>query len=387
MQTADASAGHFSSSPHLSGSRYQRVPSVQDLGELAAMELPQSNPYQLIPNSKDAHPADANPSNRSVSSSNGQASGHVPHPGGISPSTPEASYDPYDPSHFISIPAVATAKARKKPESYLPYSHDEDSNTLPTTRSIYYDDPVAGIVVDGGAEPQKDYGDESDHMAMSALRSPDISLDASPKQTQVSPMPVPHPMFSKKRRRQRCAYFRKRTCLYITVVFLVVFAVVLFFVCPRAPRRVMLREIEKVENSKLPQKDSPEPQVSMQWTLLVSVDNFDNWVPMSYRNVHVDAFDVGTQERIGSGDSGDLILQGRSPKLNIQLPLSVAYTSKSGNDKVLQNLINACGPKQAGKPPPELNLRLVLTFDVWVVSSFGIHYVVEDPGTNVLCPP
>ncbi|KAI8388481.1 uncharacterized protein BYT42DRAFT_560229 [Radiomyces spectabilis] len=263
------------------------------------------------------------------------------------------NYDYYDQDPY-AVPARGHQKRQhrkrkdegQRANSYLPYSHHRrnpygahepvylEEERLPSFISPDRDGPVGSILQDNIIMDTVDHLDP---------------IDETQKSHQLL-----EPLPSGKKKRRWCG-LRRRTIVYVAFVFIVIVAVIWYFVWPRVPTLQFLDADLREE----PPAKGPPPnfEVHLKWNISMTTDNSENWVPTHIKALTVEVFDDNTQEKIGTGSSGPLVLAAKKSQ-TIPMNIDIDYGPKRQATDTYNDLLGACYiSKQSTVPEDQENLK------------------------------
>ncbi|RIA92745.1 hypothetical protein C1645_764172 [Glomus cerebriforme] len=184
----------------------------------------------------------------------------------------------------------------------------------------------------------------------------------------------------KRKRGCRCCCCSWPVCILITVIILVGLGVTAFFVLPRKPTV----NVKDAIPASVPVFNNDPPSIYMNFTMVVEIDNNENYVPYKFNKVDVSVFDrtVNNANSVATGTKLDYTLQPKQVD-TLDFPLTVNYTGQSLNDPVLTNFIAACSPNVKKHTP--LKLRVDVVLFIW-----GIDWIYQPkisvPIPDMKCP-
>lgn len=189
---------------------------------------------------------------------------------------------------------------------------------------------------------------------------------------------------ARKKRRLGCLCC-SRSCIVIACFgLLVCVSVVLAFIWPRLP--LMQIEGSSVWQSPYVSFNPSATNYEASWTLDVSTDNRNNYVPITA--VIVDTFvrHSLTGTVLGRGQVQNVVFHPTS-RYNMPLPIDIGYQSKP-DDPLMKQLISACGPGTKGNTTQSLELDFGITIHIWGLSYFGYKPTVTltPPAGGFVCP-
>lgn len=171
-------------------------------------------------------------------------------------------------------------------------------------------------------------------------------------------------MKKKKRQRKRCCGFTYRTVAFSVSAFLVILALVIFFVWPRIPD-LKLIDVDNISSIAI---NRTTKSYSTLWNLNITADNHANWVPTRISSIDFTFVDNETEEHFGNVTAGAMVLPPRADTaFNVTMP--IYYESSKVNDTTFQNLYDACGVQVTSNTPSEtqqdkLNVTLYVTYHI-----------------------
>lgn len=170
-------------------------------------------------------------------------------------------------------------------------------------------------------------------------------------------------MKKKKRKNKRCCGLRYRTIALITILFLAIVAVIIYFVWPRVPK-MSLMDVDNIGTVQIP-KNATKKSYATTWQLNMTVDNSQNWLTTRIKSIDFELTDNDTNNRFGNGTIGHRNFPPRQES-NLIVPMTI----NSGEDEtIFQNLYDACGVQVSSTMPFDvkqdtLNVTLHITYHI-----------------------
>lgn len=166
-------------------------------------------------------------------------------------------------------------------------------------------------------------------------------------------------------------HFTRRTLVFFLFGFCAAIAIVLAFTIPRVPSFSFNNKAPLVNATgdwatAVPFSFSRAPaNFSFPAFASLQVDTTSNFLPLQFKHLRAQIFDLTTGRQVASGDLGRKTLPAKSFP-DILLPLNFTYTATNTSDQTWSNWYNACNNKtlhQDSKRPP-LQFRLLLEMDI-----------------------
>ncbi|TFK39099.1 hypothetical protein BDQ12DRAFT_630303 [Crucibulum laeve] len=166
-------------------------------------------------------------------------------------------------------------------------------------------------------------------------------------------------------------YFTRKVFVFFLFGLCVAIALVLAFTIPRVPSFAFNDKLP-ISNATGDWKDAV-PTVfsripanfSFPASASIQVNTNDNYLPITFKHIRAQVFDLETSRLVGTGDMGKQTLPAKSfPE--IMIPLNFTYIASNDTDQTWLNWYNSCKNKilvQDGKRDA-LQFRLVLDFDI-----------------------
>ncbi|KAI8148400.1 hypothetical protein BJV82DRAFT_264964 [Fennellomyces sp. T-0311] len=180
---------------------------------------------------------------------------------------------------------------------------------------------------------------------------------AAPEPVYTQPA-VSVPSYTKKR---RCCGIARRTIVFAAFIFVIIVAVVWFFVWPRFPDALAFQEVNIPEGTNSVHE---ELIIKTVWNTSFTLDNSDNWIPTRMQGFDVRAVDMDTRREIGKGSTGSIMLPGRQSMARFNVRVRIDYSSSKKDDTTLNNLKACMTPQQIPGSTNEVTESLNVAFFV-----------------------
>ncbi|CAI2170468.1 3992_t:CDS:2 [Funneliformis geosporum] len=181
----------------------------------------------------------------------------------------------------------------------------------------------------------------------------------------------------KKRKSGCCSW---SLCCLITILIIIGLGIAAFFVWPRKPNVDVKEAIPETQ----PILSLNPPFIDMSFTMVVEIDNRENWVPYKFNKIDVAVYDRAAKndKSIATGSRPDYTLQPKAIN-TLEFPLTVNYKADDVNDPVIVDFVAACSPDS--KPNAPLKLRVDVELFI-----FGIDWIykpkISVPIPDMKCP-
>lgn len=287
--------------------------------------------------------------------------------------------DPYAKSHYKNKKRLSLS-ANERANSYLPYSHHErdvnqnvepiyieDTTTTPATTSL----GIGSIL-------------NENLLFSNDSKKPQHSSNIPNHQNLTSDLPI---MNTLRRKKQVKTYFglRLRTILFIVFIWVVIIVIIWYFVWPRIPTLTL----QDINNNGTTQviTNTTKKIMSTDWTINMTADNSNNWVPTRFDSIDLTIIDYNTNVQFGNGSLTHFTLPARKQS-NLIIPITIYYATEDRNDTTFQDLYNACGILLSSTNPYDnqqdvLNVTFSVTYHISGIVWSTTKYV---PYTGVTCP-
>ncbi|KAI9308081.1 hypothetical protein BJ944DRAFT_260929 [Cunninghamella echinulata] len=294
----------------------------------------------------------------------------------------EYSYkeDPYSPKHYHSRPSTPSTTSQVKNH------HNNKNHAISTQQPGYYNDDDDGYQQNnsnsyllhpqqhqqhqgrGSYDQYHSYSEQDDYIPPFA---PHLPTTTNNNKIETSSFDIDSD--SKKNKFQR---FREKGCkmwVSIIFVFIIVVAIVWYFVWPRLftlnfVSASLNTDTEynwiMVNNNNTDSQQQQLPAgVTAQWNISLNTNNADNWVPTQVQDLYMEIINIGTGITFGKGHSGSLVLPAKSYQ-TIYFNVSIDYHPLKIDD-TLRDLLNACyhnGSTSSNTPSQGLRVVLDITY-------------------------
>ncbi|EIE76016.1 hypothetical protein RO3G_00720 [Rhizopus delemar RA 99-880] len=181
----------------------------------------------------------------------------------------------------------------------------------------------------------------------------------------------------KKKQKTFCCGLGYRSIAFIALLFIVVIAIIWYFVWPRVPN-LSVSDVDDNMNIQVVTNSSIK-YISTQWNMSLTADNSENWVPTRFDSIDFILSDERTSAVFGNGTLGSTVLSPKKKSL-IVVPIDVYYETDSINDATFQDLYNACGVQISSNTPYE-NSQDLLNITIHV--TYHIAGIVWTPTANI----
>ncbi|CAO3633166.1 unnamed protein product [Cunninghamella blakesleeana] len=168
-----------------------------------------------------------------------------------------------------------------------------------------------------------------------------------------------------------------RVWLMIVFVFIIIVAIVWYFVWPRlftlnfvsaslnTDTEYNWITLNNTNSTTDGTNNSNSPAgVTALWNITMQASNYDNWVTTQVQDLYMQVIDIGTGIKIGTGHSGSLVLPAKAFQ-NINFNVSIAYHPLKTDD-TLRDLLNACYNQTNANNPNTQGLRVVLDITYYI---------------------
>ncbi|ORY91171.1 hypothetical protein BCR43DRAFT_498627 [Syncephalastrum racemosum] len=244
----------------------------------------------------------------------------------------------------------------ERANSYLPYSHHR-RDPYAAQEPIYLEEDNMPSFTSPNKNSMGGVGSLlQDNIAMDMV---DQQPPAVPQKQQLDPSLDPLPEIKKRKRSRRLCGLHRRTLVFIVFIFVVIVAVIWYFVWPRYPPLYYLE-------SKAVNSDWKPTYVTSTWYVNMTADNSENWVPTRIKNFEVELLDANTNQKFGSGSSGSIILPPRQSNVNVPFTFDIHYVASDQQDTTLQDLTLCSAVKTNPTPetPQSLNVIFQVTYHI-----------------------
>jgi hypothetical protein len=255
--------------------------------------------------------------------------------------------------------------------SYLPYSHHRRDPSQPPASSMYIEDytPHTSTTLGVGSMLHDSLAEQIDNTRFTSPAT------AAAKQTDTIIQELAQN--KKKKRKTFCCGLGYRSIAFIVILFIVVIAIIWYFVWPRVPN-LSVSDVDDNMNIQVVTNSSIK-YISTQWNMSLTADNSENWVPTRFDSIDFILSDERTSAVFGNGTLGSTVLSPKKKSLII-VPIDVYYETDSINDATFQDLYNACGVQISSNTPYE-NSQDLLNITIHV--TYHIAGIVWTPTANI----
>ncbi|CAO1617904.1 unnamed protein product [Sympodiomycopsis kandeliae] len=163
-----------------------------------------------------------------------------------------------------------------------------------------------------------------------------------------------------------CGWLNPRFAVLIAFIFIVILAILLYFVIPRVPTLAFLNTdpLEAFPNSASMSTHLSPANFSMTMNLNLRGDNRGGWIPTRASSMKVEVKELTTHKKIGEGKLGDTVFPGRSKKI-FKLPVHFSYSSLNATGDATWHLVHdACAHKYPNTPRPNMLLGVELSMNI-----------------------
>ncbi|KAG0809642.1 hypothetical protein G6F16_010277 [Rhizopus arrhizus] len=255
--------------------------------------------------------------------------------------------------------------------SYLPYSHHRRDPSQPPASSMYIEDytPHTSTTLGVGSMLHDSLAEQIDNTRFTSPAT------AAAKQTDTIIQELAQN--KKKKRKTFCCGLGYRSIAFIVILFIVVIAIIWYFVWPRVPN-LSVSDVDDNMNIQVVTNSSIK-YISTQWNMSLTADNSENWVPTRFDSIDFILSDERTSAVFGNGTLGSTVLSPKKKSLII-VPIDVYYETDSINDATFQDLYNACGVQISSNTPYENSQDLL---NVTIHVTYHIAGIVWTPTANI----
>ncbi|GJJ72782.1 hypothetical protein EMPS_05140 [Entomortierella parvispora] len=171
---------------------------------------------------------------------------------------------------------------------------------------------------------------------------------------------------SRRRDSKRCWCCSKRLCVYLTFLMVILLAIALYFLVPRAPGFSFVT-VTSMGDPVVSKNQFQEP-----FSIQISVDNTENYLPLRLNSIGMSVWMKIDMTKVGNNDDLPSAFTLKAKQIQtISVPMVFDYTSlkiDTNSDGTFQQLITSCTPVAAGGTPVGLNLVFGGQLYVWGLS-------------------
>ncbi|KAI9311239.1 hypothetical protein BX666DRAFT_2032250 [Dichotomocladium elegans] len=237
--------------------------------------------------------------------------------------------------------------------SYLPYSHHRRDPNTPVTPIFIEDVTISNQ-------------DRTISLQVHSTHNTNAHESPNPLTSKTHSLLFSKSRRRRRRRRQQHADSRLRWCCcycccgesslpirhwrlftFLGVLFLAALALVWFFCWPRVPELSLdgLDDLSSSQNSTFMNTGSAgsgSVVFNTTWSLNLTIDNSQNWIPTHIDNMSVRVLSSTTNAQIGKGSSSSFIIKPRMSKQLAIISLSMHYEAATEDDDTIKDLYSTC---------------------------------------------
>ncbi|KAI9270791.1 hypothetical protein BDA99DRAFT_502690 [Phascolomyces articulosus] len=205
------------------------------------------------------------------------------------------------------------------------------------------------IALDSVSEQQRSFQQHQHHQSLAAIG------EGTPGITEIK----------RRKKKRRCCGAHRRTVVFGSFIFVIIVAVVWYFVWPRWANGISFRGVSWPDGY---ESDLEDHIIKATWNVSFTVDNSKNWVPTRVKDFEIKVREMTSGKEIGHGSTGSKVLS-KDSFIPIDVLLTIDYSASDINDPTLQSLHSSCQMHEISSgtvngnqtDSPSLNLAFEIT--------------------------
>ncbi|KAI8082795.1 uncharacterized protein BX664DRAFT_387938 [Halteromyces radiatus] len=277
---------------------------------------------------------------------------------------------------------IPTVNPYHRANSYLPYSHHQRDPTQQIA-PIYVEDDQQQSIQGVGSMLHDTFS--VDMTTNEIRRQKTTATSDSEKRNKDFLLLIDQQKKKNNVLHRRCYGMTGRNWFIVITTFLVLFTLLMYFLIPRMPTVTF----SGADTTQRQTWSLDRNTMTAQWTVNMTLDNSQNWIPLWLQEMYVEVADNDTLTMIGSGMAQPTWLSPRNSQQLINIPINISYTGKNVSDETISDLFATCGP-QISLPGPSFTKPELfnITFDIDLRIQgvpWSSHTIIE-PSDGIQCP-